>query len=38
MGTISATTRKSNLPVVAAWGFMLLASILPEILLYKLVL
>lgn len=36
MTTMTLTARKSNLLVVAAWGFMFLASILPEILLYEL--
>lgn len=36
MATMTVTTRKSNLLLAAAWGFMLLASILPEILLHEL--
>lgn len=36
MATVSVTTRKNNLLVTTAWGFMLLASILPEILLNEL--
>lgn len=33
MATMTVETRKSNLVVIAAWGFMLLASIMPEIIL-----
>jgi hypothetical protein len=33
MATMTVATRKSNLLIIAAWGFMLLASILPEIVL-----
>lgn len=33
MAIMTMETRKSNLVVIAAWGFMLLASILPEIVL-----
>lgn len=36
MATIAVVERKNNLPVMAAWGFMLLGSILPEIVLYEL--
>ena len=35
MATMTVETRKSNLVVIAAWGFMLLASILPEIILHE---
>jgi hypothetical protein len=35
MATVTLTTRKNNLVVAAAWGFMLLASILPEIILVE---
>ena len=36
MATVSVTTRKNNLLITAAWGFMLLASILPEVVLNEL--
>lgn len=36
MATIAVVERKNNLLVMAAWGFMLLGSILPEIVLYEL--
>lgn len=36
VATMTVATRKSNLLIIAAWGFMLLASILPEVLLYEL--
>jgi hypothetical protein len=36
MAITLTVTRKNNLVVIAAWGFMLLGSILPEIILNEL--